>query len=70
MRSSNWCLVALLASLALHGCAEDEPQGAHVWCEMSLGSYENAVAVSFPDPLIGTYVGQIYRTTWKRLVLR
>jgi photosystem II stability/assembly factor-like uncharacterized protein len=30
---------------------------------MELGSYESAVAVSFTDPLIGTYVAGIYRST-------
>jgi photosystem II stability/assembly factor-like uncharacterized protein len=63
MRWSKWCVVAVVSSLALHGCAEGEQQGGYVWCEMALGSYENAVAVSFPDPLIGTYVGEIYRST-------
>lgn len=59
-------LVRLMCVLALGvmGCSETAATdgGGFVWCEMNLGSWE-AAAVSFPDPLIGTYVGGIYRTT-------
>jgi photosystem II stability/assembly factor-like uncharacterized protein len=54
-------------ALAVMGCSEkpatDGDLGGFVWCEMALGSWDTATAVSFPDPLIGTYVGEIFRST-------
>lgn len=65
MRSLTCLVAALVLVPALAGCGDDAngaDQG-HVWCEMALGSYETAVAVSFADPLVGTYVAGIYRST-------
>lgn len=61
----RWFLGAFVVLMALPGCTSDgdEYQGGHVWCEMGLGSYFDATAVSFPDPLIGTFVGPISRST-------
>jgi photosystem II stability/assembly factor-like uncharacterized protein len=58
-------MTALLVVVAMPGCGGDADGGGdgHVWCEMALGSYESAVAVSFTDPLIGTYVAGINRST-------
>ena len=52
-------------ALSVMGCSETSgtDSGEFVWCEMGLGSYFDATAVSFPDPLIGTFVGPISRST-------
>ena len=65
MRVLRHYFVALVVALFSSGCGGDQGDSdlGHVWCEMELGSYEGAVAVSFPDPLIGTYVNGIYRST-------
>ena len=54
-----------VCALGVMGCSETAARdgGGFVWCEMALGSYDTAAAVSFPDPLIGTYVGGIFRST-------
>jgi photosystem II stability/assembly factor-like uncharacterized protein len=53
-------------ALGVMGCGETagrDGSAGNVWCEMALGSYDDATAVSFPDPLIGTFVGGISRST-------
>jgi hypothetical protein len=57
-------LTAVLAALA--GCAGGDGTGdaTYAWCEVYPPAFDSGfAAASFPDPLVGTVVGAIYRTT-------
>lgn len=55
-------LVSLVA--ALPGCTEEASEETYAWCEVYPPTFGGSlVAVSFPEPLVGTVVGGIYRTT-------
>jgi photosystem II stability/assembly factor-like uncharacterized protein len=57
-------LTAVLAALA--GCAGGDGTGdaTYAWCEVYPPAFDSGfAAASFPDPLVGTVVGGIYRTT-------